>query len=152
MNYEDEDYLDMFGGDDEEGEVYKVGFKDLERTSAYDPELDYNIKDRNTMRNLSDEIKFKIFTKIIFEKLKGPLKLGEQDLEILYEKRLQTKDIKYKNTGAFILGYYCIRDKKIDKEAFNKAKTIGMPILKEYTKISAEDILKYARYWTLYLV
>lgn len=143
------DYDDYYDEDDED--IYQVGFKDISRVSAYDPEAVYNLGNKNVMRSLSDETKFKTFLEINFKELKLALGLGENDLEVLKSTTLKLKDLKYKNPGTFILGYYSVRNNKINKASFDEAVKKGIPILKKYSYVSPEDVLKYARFWSLHL-
>lgn len=115
------------------------------------------------VKNLTEEEKMFRSINIIVGNISKLVKdkLGNQDLEYLKEIAVKIGDnIKYRNLTAYILGYYCTKDKKdkINNEKFQELKEIledkedvdkGNDFL---NGIMIEDVLRYSNYWTKQLI
>jgi hypothetical protein len=81
--------------------------------------------------------------------LNNTLKLTYNDLDKILEKCQYLSNKRFKNPTAFILGYICIKDGKIDKKIFNKISDENILNQFQEAGIQAPDILRYARFLTL---
>lgn len=76
--------------------------------------------------------------------------ITENDINDILEKAKSTPERKYKNPATFILGYIASSNGKNDKKIPFVLETILPKLSKEFG-IEPADVVRYTRYWNLYL-
>lgn len=95
--------------------------------------------------------RFYIFVDAIARQLKSQniIYLSENNIQYLLKKIDNVPNIKYKNPTGYVLGYYVIDEKTIDKKKFNLLK----PHLSHLNyPMKQTDVLRYANLWLTQLI
>ena len=138
-DYYDYDYEDNIEEDKKYGDEFKaferIGFQNILLSG-----------DRKT-GIISDEERFAEKVNVYLQKYREEL-FDDSQISYLLDKINSIKDVRFKNSLAYVLGYYVVDsdsiNKYINKNKFNKIKKI---IKTESEIVSLPDIIRYARMW-----
>lgn len=90
--------------------------------------------------NLSEDEKFNILLGIHLEQLSEYIK--GVSLEALNDLVSKVKYIHYKNPIGFILGFYVLKNKEIQRD---KLEYVSRSVLKNISDVKVPDIIRYSR-------
>ena len=76
--------------------------------------------------------------------------MDEKKREILLSKVGNITNVQYKNPSAYILGYLALNKGQIDKKRVKHIFNSVLPDFKE-EGVTPPDVIRYARYWSLFL-
>lgn len=160
---EDDDYtFNPFGGDyDErvidEGPTYEAEIGAFERTGAGGRlgttivgGIIGDIQQKMSRELSTPDERFKIYVDSISRKLNldDILSISNQDIDVMLDKADLVKGIQYVNPTAYILGFMATRG---GRSMDNIHKIIKkLPMIGD-AGVEAPDVVRYSRYWTMYL-
>lgn len=109
---------------------------------------------KKDQRILSQEDKFIVGMRNLYYRMKdeGIETVSLEDIKVMLEKTKQIPGLRFKNPTAYILGYIASQGgKTLEPEDINHVAEDILPQIDKTGGITKPDIVRYARYWFMFL-
>lgn len=110
-------------------------------TSAFEKTKKLEEIQRRLIRSgLNDEERFKVILQGYINKFREDLSITDRDVNNISEILTNIRHLKYKNPPSFLMGYYVLKNRSIDKNRLKQAES-----LVKDDDVFMPDIVRYAR-------